>query len=177
MTINLIPQRLKLQKEVKNTLNQAIFGLCVILLMLGIMTLALYLYNSSVQNDLKITGDKISDQGKSLKEYQDIESSVKNANKKLTAIDSILAGKSLWGITITNISNFTPKSVQIKTMDLNRDTNNVTIQGVATTRTDIALFKEKLEKSEFQNVTFATSSYNQSTNDYTFSLSFGLEKK
>ena len=62
-------------------------------------------------------------------------------------------------------------------MDLNGNTNLVTIQGVALTRKDIALFKEKLETNNFQNVTFTTSSYNQGSDDYTFSLSLGTGDK
>ncbi len=102
---------------------------------------------------------------------------IKNANKKVSQIDDISKDRFVWSKVITEISTFTPKEVRIENMDLNQRTNSATLSGVATTLKDIALFKEKLEQSGFQNVTFTSSSYNQGTNDYAFSLSVSLEGK
>lgn len=177
MTINLIPPKLKFQKELKNILSQSIFGFLVVFLMLAIMAGALYAYNSSLQGDLKKNATMLEEQSKRLKGFQEIDNSVRVANNKLSSIDTVLKNRASWSDIVTNISSFTPKSVQIKTMDLNSDLGTVVIQGVALTRKDIALFKEKLEKSNFQNVTFTSSSYSQSTDDYTFSLTLGLGGK
>ncbi len=177
MTINLIPPALKKQKELAAISNQIIFGLCVILIMLGIMSGAIFVYNSTLTKDISKTDQDILEQSKRLKSFKDLEALIKTANQKLDKIDDISKGRMIWSKIIVEISNFTPKGVQIKTMDLNQDTNNGVLSGVATTRKDIALFKEKLEKGGFKNVTFTSSSYNQNTNDYTFSLSVGLEGK
>lgn len=177
MTVNLIPPKLKAQKELTNILSQIIFGLAIVLLMLTIMAGALYVYSSSIQNDLRGNKETLEEQSKRLKGFLDIENLVKKSNKKLSAIDNVLTTRAAWSDVIVNISGFTPPNVQIKSMDLNSTSHTVTIQGVATTRKDIALFKEKLETSNFKNVTFASSSYNQNTDDYTFSLSLALEDK
>jgi Tfp pilus assembly protein PilN len=177
MSINLIPPRLKKQKGIDYISNQIIFGLIVILFMLGILSLALFTYDSSIKADISKSESRLAEQDKRLKEFKDTENLIKTANQKLAKIDELLKEKTIWSEAIAKISKVTPKSVEIKTMDLNHDSSKVNISGIATTRKDIALFKEGLEKSSFKNVTFTSSSYNQSTNDYTFSLTLELEGK
>lgn len=177
MTINLIPPKLKRQKELNTISSQIIFGLFVVLIMLGIMSGAVFIYNSSLIKDIKRTDNNLTEQNKRLKNLKDIEALIKTANLKLDRIDEGSKSRITWSKIIVEISNFTPKGVQIKTMDLNQETNNAALSGIAITRKDIALFKEKLEKGGFKNVTFTSSSYSQSTNDYTFSLSLSLEGK
>lgn len=177
MTINLIPPKLKLHKELNTILGQVVFGLAVILIMLAIMSGALFIYNSSLQSDVKKTTERLAVQDKRLKDYSATEKLITNANKKLDKIDEVLSEKSAWSEQLTKISSYTPKNIQIKTMDLNIETNKNTISGIAVTRREIALFKERLEENGFKNVIFSSSTYNQGTDDYTFSLTFELEKK
>jgi len=177
MAINLIPPKLKQQRALSLVSNQVIFGFSVILIMLGIMSGAIFTYNSSLAKDIRKTDASLTEQNKRLKSFKDTESLIKTANQKLDLINETSGERTLWSNIIVEISNFTPKEVQIKAMDLNQDTITAAVAGVATTRKDIAIFKEKLEKGGFKNVTFTSSTYNQSTNDYTFSLSLGLEGK
>jgi Tfp pilus assembly protein PilN len=177
MTINLLPPKLKRRKEISTISNHIIFGLSVILIMLSIMAGAIFLYNSSLAKDISKANSNLSEQNKRLKNFKETETLIKNANKKVSQIDDISKDRFVWSKVITEISTFTPKEVRIENMDLNQRTNSATLSGVATTLKDIALFKEKLEQSGFQNVTFTSSSYNQGTNDYAFSLSVSLEGK
>lgn len=177
MAINLIPPPLKHQKEINYIFNQIVFGLFILLFMLGIMVLALFIYDSSIKEDIIKSQNRLSDQEKNLKDYKSTESSLKSINQKLLNIDGVLKEKVIWSEILARISGVTPKTVQVKTMDLYSDSSKTTISGVAVTRKDIAIFKEELEKNSFNNVVFTSSSYNQNTDDYTFSLSFELEGK
>lgn len=174
MTINLIPPKLKTEKEIGYIFSQAIFGLTVIVIMLVIMSVALFLYSASLKSDIKKNDARMAQQEQNLKDYKDLESSIRAANNKLLKIETILPEKILWSEVLTRISSFTPKQVQIKTMELSKESNSATVSGIALTRKDIALFKERLEQNGFKNVTFSSSSYNQSSDDYTFSLTLEL---
>jgi Tfp pilus assembly protein PilN len=177
MAINLIPPKLKKQKELHYISSQIIFGLFVILVMIGIMAGALFVYDSFLTKDIARNNDNLADQTKRLKSFQDTKISIEDANTKLANVDSVLTDRITWSEIITKIASYTPKNVQIKTMELKKTANGGTISGLAVTRKDIALFKEKLETNGFNNVTFTSSSYNSSTDDYTFSLSLEIGGK
>jgi len=175
MSINLLPPQIKREKRLRSTFKEAYFGFIAMFVLLVVLVLAFYAYDLIIVNQSRSFENSIADLNSSMPQYKETENRIIEINAKLSRIDAIAADRILWSAVLDEISRATPKNVQIKSLALNGDNKTVQLTGTALSRTEIALMKEKLESMEdFQNVTFSSSSYNSTTNDYGFSLSFEL---
>lgn len=175
MAINLVPPKIKNQKKLEIIFNQIYFGLFIMLIMVALLGFALYTYDTYLVSDLKHSEDNISNIDAKIKSLKDTENLIKDVNSRLGKVNSAKEARTIWSNILTSISNSTPKNVQVRNLSLNDVSSSVNLQGTAETRTDIALYKEKLESVDFKNVTFSTSTYNELQNNYNFSLSFELK--
>lgn len=177
MSINLLPPQLKKEKKLKLIFNQTFFSIFSILIMYLVAIAAFYTYDSYLKSRQKAIESKNSALNQELPSLHDTENVIKDINSRLSKIDDIFSQNDKTSELLSSIGQNTPANVQIKSLSINKSAKTVSLSGTAESRKDIALMKEKLETtSYFQNVIFSTSSYNQSTNDYTFSLSFELKK-
>ena len=175
MTINLIPPKLKKEKEFRKTSGIFVVFLNIILIVLLIVTGTCFAANYYYKKDLNNIKDQINEQQLVLAKYKDLKVEVATVNSKLDIINNIDTTRVLWSNIVAELGRCTPTEVQINTFT-SKD-NKITLTGSAATRRDIAKFKEKLESSKnFQNVVFTSSSLNETTNDYGFDLSCELEE-
>ena len=175
MAINLIPPKLKKEKEFRKTTGIFFVFLNMILIVLIIVTTTCLMANYFYKKDLKNIKNQINEQNLTLSKYGDLKKEVKTVNTKLDIINNIDATRVLWSNIIAELGRCTPVEVQIKT--LSSKDNKISLTGTAATRRDIAKFKEKLESSKnFKNVIFTSSSLNEQSNDYGFDLNCEIEE-
>lgn len=176
MTINLIPPKLKKEKDFKKILKLVSESLVIIFFMMILVTFTVFAVDFLTKKDTAKLEKDIKTQEDQLVTYKDIESRVTVANSKLEKIDAINSSRILWTTVLKDLANDTPKNVQMKSIAADASTGKITIAGIAATRRDIALLKEKTEESKFfKNVTFYSSSYNTTDDNYSFNLSCELE--
>ncbi len=175
--INLIPPKIKRERRNKAIIFEITGGIIAVLVMFIIFSIALNLYNQTLTNQLKRSNEEIHSLNKKVALYKETEDMIKNINTKLDQIKETSNSRILWSTVLNNIGSSTPKNLQIKSLNANKNANVVSITGAAIDRKTIASMKEMLEKNnQFTNVTFSTSTYNQTTNDYTFSLSLEIKQ-
>jgi len=175
MTINLIPPKLKKEKEFRKTSGIFIMFLNIIMVVLLIVTGTCLTANYFYTKDLNNIKSQIAEQQLVLSKYADLKKEVANVNAKLDKINNIDTTRILWSNIVAELGRCTPTEVQIKTFS-SKD-NKISLTGSAATRRDIAKFKEKLEASKnFKNIVFTSSSLNETTNDYGFDLNCELEE-
>lgn len=176
MTINLLPPKLKQEKEFKKISKTVVLFLSFLFLILIGFTASIYFADQQVKGKSRNDNDKISEEEASLLKLKPIETKVNIINSKLDKISQIDSKRAYWSVLIKDLAGDTPQKVQIKTLSADKNTNRIDITGSAQTRRDIAAFKEKLEASNyFKNVTFYTSSLETQSNEYTFTMSCELE--
>lgn len=177
MAINLLPPKFKREKRIQKTAKIIFVFLTVICFVILILTGGLFAADYFTQKDIQKSKSKIAEQKRIFKRYEEIENNVNDFNSKLTKIQSIESQKISWSSILLNLSSSTPTNVQIKTFSAADNNKRITITGYAETRNDIAVFKEKLEKSEyFKNVTFSSSVHNEENKNFSFNISCELEK-
>jgi len=178
MSINLIPPKIKQERKLNKTLYEAVLGFWIIFACTIIFASAIYFYNSSLSSSLQSWQEKIDDQKTKNKPLAETESKIQKLNNKLIKIDNLITSRTNWSTVLESIASATPKNIQVTNLNLDRASGQIAIQGIATTRTDIAFMKEKLEENDkFSTVTFSTSSFNEQTNDYNFNLNMNLNQK
>jgi len=176
MTINLIPPKFKKERAIKRTFGIVIFGFVALGLMVIAVTAIFLLSNVFAQNDIKNINMKIQDQQATILKYKELEDDINSTNGKLKKLDSLSSKKIFWSMVLTDLANSTPEKIQITNFSISQITAKGTLNGIAETRRDIAKFKEKLEASNyFKNVGFSASSYQEATNDYTYTMSLEIE--
>lgn len=177
MSINLLPPQFKNEKRYRSVFREAIFGLSAILFLVVFFSVAFFAYYTYLKSDLKRTEKEIESVNRELAEYKEVEQKIVEINSRLSKINDANQDRVLWSQILELIGQSTPKNVKIKTLALNQSGSTYSLTGTATERREIALMKEKLEgANDFKNVTFSSSSYNQSSNDYGFTLNFDLNK-
>ncbi|MCX6813640.1 MAG: PilN domain-containing protein [Candidatus Azambacteria bacterium] len=176
MTINLIPPELKKEKSSRKIGHFASSISITIIIVLAIIFATMYGQNYFLAQNIKKIDQKIADQDITLKKYADLEQKINESNQKLEQLKKINNDKIAWSVIIKDLSGRTPSKVSIKTVTAGSDNYKISLTGSAETRRDIAKFKEKMEESKyFKNVTFSSSSLNEESNDYSFSISTELE--
>lgn len=176
MTINLIPPKLKKEKQYRKIIGIGFSFAMVVFLFLFITTGTLMAANYYYQSDLSKLKKQVDDQSQTIKKYTNLEKEVTSTNKKLEIINQIDSGRIIWSNIISEMAASTPTAVQIKQFSSGAE-GRITIIGVAETRRDIAKFKDKLESSKnFQNVVFDSSSLDQSLNNFSFNITCELEE-
>lgn len=177
MSINLLPPQVKKGKKLQSAFREAYFGFIAIFILLAALVLAFYVYNLIVLNGSRSFENKIADLNSQMPQFKETENKIIEINAKLSKIDAIATQRTLWSDILNKISSATPKNTRIKNLSLNGDNNTILLTGTVLSRKEVAQMKEKLESlGDFKNVTFSSSSYNQASNDYSFSLSFELNK-
>lgn len=178
MTINLIPPKLKKEKEYKKIVGVCVSSLFVLFLVCLIVTATIMADNFFQSKDRISLNQKIDQQKRLIKTYSEIEAQINQTNQKLSNLDNLNNGRVLWSEVISELARSTPGAVQIKNLVSNAESKKLTMTGTAKERRDIAKFKEKLENSSaFTDVVFTSSSHNAETNDFSWSLSCELEEK
>lgn len=176
MTINLLPPKLKKEREGKRLLRILNIFFSFSFLILFIFTVIIYTANISAIGQISKDKIDIANQNATLKTLSTTEQKVVTINSKLDRIGQIDGSRAIWSNVIKDLANDTPTKVQIKALALNKETNKIDLSGSASTRRDIAAFKDKLEESKyFKNVTFYTSSHTVESDSYSFNLSAELE--
>jgi|GEM_PF-1674986 len=174
MGINLIPPQLKKERTSDTILNQIIFGFVILVILDLIFSAGLYAYDFFLMSAIQKQDGLIADQSRKAKGLKDIEAQVNQINHKVASAEDIVKKRPQWSQILSMISQATPKEVQIKTMEVSAISKVISVSGVALSREKIALFKEKLEREGFSNVIFASSTFNESLNNYSYSLTFEL---
>lgn len=177
MTINLIPPKLKKEKEINKISRLFFMAFFIVNAIIAIGAVGIISLNQLSQIELNSTNSKIAEQEKTLANLEDTSKKVKSMNEKLEDINAINKEKTSWSQIITEIAKDTPEKLQIKSLSATNNNNKINLTGSASSRRDIALFKEKLENSNyFDNVVFSTSSFTAETEDFNFNLSCELKK-
>lgn len=178
MSINLIPQQLKEDKDNRAIAGQVVFASSALLIMALILAGAFYAYNLYLTQYSEKLSEQLSSSNLNGQLYKDLEKKITGVNAKLSLIDNVLQTKFNWSEILTEIAASTPKNVQVRSLSLGQEEGKASITGTAAERRDIALLKEKLDSlPALQNVTFTTSSYNAAANNYNFSIKFEVIKK
>lgn len=179
MTINLIPPKLKKEKEINKISRLFFAAFFIVNAIIAIGAIGLMSLNQLSQMELESSNNKIAEQEKLLASLEETSKKVESMNQKLEDINKINKEKTSWSQIITEIAKDTPEKLQIKSLSATNNNNSkINLTGSASSRRDIALFKEKLENSNyFENVIFSTSSFTQETEDFNFNLSCELKKQ
>lgn len=178
MTINLIPPKIKKEKELIKIASLSLSALFVIILLLIVFSGTVYLSDNLVKANLTDIEKQISEQDSSLLTLEPTQKKIDLINSKLEKIDATTAARPIWSNIIKDLASDTPQNLKINTLSMDANTGKIDLTGITETRRDIAAFKEKLEASKFfKNVTFSTSSLAAETSSYSFSLSCELENK
>lgn len=174
--INLIPPQLKREKKVRTIFQHILMMLFGLAIMLGIFNAALFAYNSYLLTTQHSLQKKIDESNDDLKKYKGLEAEVKSVNSKLSLIDTALGLRTDVNELFFLITKATPSTIQFKSYAFNQDKKTISLSGTADNRTDIANFKEEIEKNPvFKTVTFSTSSYNTANSKYNFTLTIEMK--
>lgn len=177
MTINLLPPQIKKEKQIAKALAQFSLVLAAILLLVSMTGAAFYAYNGYLDQFLRRTKDRIEEENTKIKTLKNVEESVKTINGKLSLLEAKENERLYFSSVLDRVSANTPKAIEIKSLNIIKESLGATITGSAISRTDIALMKEKMEASGyFKNVTFTSSTYTDATSSYSFSLTFEIIK-
>lgn len=177
MTINLIPPKFKKEKERQKVISLVFSSVILISSMVLILSAIIYIANYFTEKNIDLVSKQIEAEDSKLQQFSGLLKKINSANAKLQKIDLINSDRVLWNNVIGELANDTPQKLKIKSLSLDKETQKITLAGVAETRRDIAQFKEKLEESNFfKSVTFYSSAYNTGENSYSFNLTAEMEK-
>lgn len=116
MTINLLPPKLKKEKELKRFFNLAVISLFLVFIILLLFTGVIYSAGLSTKNQISKNDAEILEQTVILKKLSDTEQKVGVINSKLDKIGQIDSARVIWSNVIKDMANDTPQKVQIKTL-------------------------------------------------------------
>lgn len=177
MTINLIPPKLKQEKDNRKIVNFVFSTLFILFIFFSIISVALYFASIYSDKDIKNIEAKIDETDRSLNKMSGIKKQVEEVNAKLIKVDNLNQNRIVWSNIATDLAKSTPTELEVKTLSANSTSKKISLTGIASSRREIARFKEKLESSKyFQNVIFTSSSYNSDADDYSFSITCELEE-
>lgn len=174
--INLIPPQLKKEKAIQKKIGYLSIGLISLLSLIAAATLLMYIYNQFALGTVVNLRSETEATKKGSEQYASVENKINQTNAKLKKLEGIDKKRVLWSNVLTELANTAPAQVQLKNVSFDQETGKVLLTGSAGNRMAIANFKDKLETSNyFKNVFFSSSSLNEATTDYSFSLTAELE--
>jgi Tfp pilus assembly protein PilN len=177
MAINLIPPELKRIRNTERLLRKALRIAVVVAILILATSGVLFYVNSNASREIGRIESDLERLTTENDQYANLEDEIADINKKLVKIDGVEKNRILWSSVLTELARCTPAKLSLGTLSLSQDNKKVTLTGVAETRRDIALYKEKLDASDlFKNVLFSSSAVNETDQNFTFSLSAELEK-
>ena len=177
MSINLIPTKIKEEREKAKIMNELLIFLIAYFLLFCVLTSTIYLTNFYLKTNISSLNTNIEQENIKLKEFTDTEKQLISTNQKLTSIQQIDTDRIIWSNVLTELLSLLPNTTQLNSISTDGTNKLITLSGNAKSRTDIANLKDKLEDSGyFKNITFSTSSYNDQTAVYSFKLLAELEK-
>lgn len=176
-TLNLIPPHIKSAESNKKIFSLVFTGFFILILIAGISYGALFTINYLTKNEIAETNQRLTEENTKLKDLEQIEKDVNEINAKLQKIASLKKDRVLWSQVLTDLNHNTPEQLVVNSFAVTTKDKKVIINGSAETRRDIAKLQEKLNVSNFfTNIIFNTSSFTESEDMYTFSMSGELKK-
>lgn len=174
--INLVPPQIKKEQKMQKAAGKALYFVFTFLIILLVFTAAIFVADNFLRIETGKLDTKIEEASANETKYKSLETNITGTNKKIDSLSKTDSTKVLWSNIITELSDITPKNLQIKTLSLDADTGKISLTGVAASRTEIALLKDNMESSpKFKNVTFSSSNLEETTKDFTFNMSCELE--
>lgn len=176
-TINLIPPKIKLEQKIKRIERSVFLTIFVILLMTLLVYGGLYYAQISISTQLAKTKQELSETEMKVESLKDVENQINTINAKLTKITTLKKQNISWSDVIAKLNASTPEKVKINSFQADRTAKKLTINGAAETRRDIVKFQTKLDSiGYFANLSFSTSTYNETEQYYTFTLTGDIVK-
>jgi Tfp pilus assembly protein PilN len=177
MTINLIPPKLKKERQLETYVKAGTSYLGLVLFILLLVSATIFISNQLTEYDIASTKTKIEATNEQIAKYKEVETSLNKINSKMEKISSQEENNVIWSKVAQELGNSTPIEVQVLSLTLKSDNRSINVSGMAKTRRDIAKMKEKMEDSGFfKNITFSSNSVYNSTQDlFSFTLNGELE--
>lgn len=176
-TINLIPPKIKRQQRAKRLSKVISSALFSILIMILIVFMALYTTDRFLKSELSSSTQNLADTEYKLKSFKDIEDRIGSINTKLLRLNTLKSQNIVWTDVIEKIGLAVPDKVQISGVQMDATGKKFTLSGIAPSRREIVMLQTKLEDSDyFSGVTFGSSSLDDKTNTFTFSLTGDFKK-
>ena len=176
-TLNLIPPEKKQEQQLRSISRviMTFFALAIIItIFLGGLGYAINYYSKS---ELAKAKENLSEQEFKISKLKSIEDDVNLVNAKLKKIDTLRKDNASAILMMQNFNASVPTEAQISSLQIDRKGKKVSISGFAETRRDIVKLQSKLEESEYyKNIVFNTSTYSESTANYSFNMTGEIEK-
>lgn len=177
--INLLPYK---EKREVFKFNKRILRICALIF---VSTFSLYLAieagSQYLSLSLKVKRMAIEKEKAEIAKYTEIEKDVKQLKEIVESLSQLEKNKTSWIALLSELASLTPSHLKITSLSLNsKGAPGLNISGEAASRKEIAIFRDKLETSQFFSETIlgATSKAESPSGIYyTFSLTASLEKK
>ena len=162
LKLNIIPKSLKQEIKIKqiNHNLENVYGIILVSLILALIILTTA--KGFLQNNFIKTVQNTSLLTKSTENYT---KQVKLINTKVNLIDQIQKDHTEWSYLINYFSNLDTPDIVFNRISVNKEKNNLEVNGFATKRDSIIELKETLENSTiFKSVNFPISNFLQKEN-------------
>lgn len=146
--LNLLPEKRAKEIKKKSILRFIIWQEIVVIFMVVMFLIMIKGIDVVVNLRLSSLEQQLSSQklGNNFKEIDKYKSNLQNINKKLFLIEQIQQDSVDWLNVFDYINEATPNNITIKS--IRNDNHIVTIMGVATTRDQLILFRNNLNKAD-----------------------------
>lgn len=176
-TINLIPPQIKAADKNRKIFSFVSSILVILVIMLIFCYGALFVLDYFSKNELGETKETLADEQNKLKSLESIETEVNAINTRLTKIGNYQKDRILWSKVLTDLNHSTPEQLKMDTFSAGTKDKKMTITGAAETRRDIVKLQEKLGTLGYwTNIKFNSSTYSETEQMYSFSMSGELKK-
>ncbi len=175
--INLIPPKLKTATRNRQITGLAFTYCTILILMTAFVFAALFGINSITIAELQQTNQILEAEKSKAEKLEPIEQDVLSINAKILKLITLKNQRTEWSKVLSDFNHSTPEMVQTTTLTISTKDKKVAISGSAESRRDIVKLSTKLGSlGYFLNLTFPTSTYNESENMYLFNMTGEMKK-
>lgn len=175
--INLLPEKIKKEQKLKQISKQVNVAVITLLIMVAMSYSAVYLVDYFLSSQIDKNNDLLEQTKTQITKLKPIEDDINSINGKLTKLDALKKQRYEFSAIISDINNSIPAQVKIKSFEIDVPSNKISVSASAETRSDIVLLQASLEDLPyFKDMSFSSSTFNPTDNNYSFGMLGSLTK-
>lgn len=175
--INLLPEKIKREQKLNQISRMVNSGIFALLLMVGLAYSAVFLVNYFISSQMDKNNQLLDQTRVSISKLKPIEDDVNNINAKISKLDTLKSKRFEWSALLNDFNNSIPKSVQINSLQMDTESQKFSLTAAADSRSDIVKLQAKLQEiSYLKDLSFASSTFDDKNDYYTFTMSGKISK-
>jgi len=177
MTINLLPQQHKQEKQFISFINEVFFGIFAIFIFIVIVEILFYAYNSKLETKLSDANNKISALNSEITKSNDLSTKLSKLQIRSVAMDKLKNSPAPQSQILALINHAAADSIQINSVTSDTENDLVVITGIAKSTDVLNTMQSVLETDAMVQAVSLSVASADSAGLYAFATKITLEKK